>query len=63
MKFGHLEQKFEISNQNMCKKFLKNNAHMLIFVVVTLFEKIFFRQMGVPEMGVPENQVFDQVFC
>jgi hypothetical protein len=28
MKFGHLEQKLELSNQNMCKKFLKNNAHM-----------------------------------
>jgi hypothetical protein len=28
MKFGHLEQKLELSNQNMCKKFLKNNAHI-----------------------------------
>jgi hypothetical protein len=28
MKFGHLEQKFELSNQNMCKKFLKNNGHI-----------------------------------
>jgi hypothetical protein len=28
MKFGHLEQKFELNNQNMSKKFLKNNAHM-----------------------------------
>jgi hypothetical protein len=29
MKFGHLEQKLELSNQNMCKKFFKNNAHIL----------------------------------
>jgi hypothetical protein len=28
MEFGHLKQKFELSNQNMCKKFLKNNAHI-----------------------------------
>jgi hypothetical protein len=28
MIFGRLEQKLELSNQNMCKKFLKNNAHI-----------------------------------
>jgi hypothetical protein len=28
MKFGNLEQKLELSNQNICKKFLKNNAHI-----------------------------------
>jgi hypothetical protein len=32
MKFGHLEQKLELSNQNMCKKFLKNNAPIQISV-------------------------------
>jgi hypothetical protein len=31
MKFGHLEQKLELSNQNMCKKFLKNKAHIKDF--------------------------------
>jgi hypothetical protein len=32
MKFGHLEQKLELSYQNMCKKILKNNAHKLEYL-------------------------------
>jgi hypothetical protein len=34
MKFGHLEQTLEWSNQNMCKKFLKNNAQILNMIKV-----------------------------
>jgi hypothetical protein len=30
MKFGHLEQKTKSSNQHMCRKFLKNNAHITV---------------------------------
>jgi hypothetical protein len=30
IKFGHLEQKLEFSNQNMCRKSLKNNAHVKV---------------------------------
>jgi hypothetical protein len=32
MTFGHLEQKLELSIQSMCKKFLKNNAHIKVYI-------------------------------
>jgi hypothetical protein len=40
MNFGHLEQKLELRNQNMCKKFLKNNAHIR---VIKIRKAIFWR--------------------
>jgi hypothetical protein len=40
MKFWHLEQKLEWSNQNMCKKFLKNNAHIYLRYSMPKMKKI-----------------------
>jgi hypothetical protein len=44
MKFRPLEQKLELCNQNMFKKFLKNNAHIPRQVI--LFEKSWMRKSG-----------------
>jgi hypothetical protein len=47
MKFGHLEQKLDLRNQNISEKFLKNNAHIQIAGVdicysVRVFSRDFF---------------------
>jgi hypothetical protein len=44
MKFGHLEQKLELSNQSICKKLLKNNAHIgtLFYIPSKNISKIIF---------------------
>jgi hypothetical protein len=33
-KLGHLEQKLDLTNQNRCEKFLKNNAYILTIIKI-----------------------------
>jgi hypothetical protein len=60
MKFGHLEQKIGLKNQNTCERFFKNNPHIYKKLAtsssyLTTSQNSLMKSSSTPSFGKPQT--------